>query len=174
MHIFWKYITDSSLNMLCAGIFVKDTLYSLYWNPKNFVNQKKWRITLKIFPWGTGRMGCKAVLLLWIFHVFLSVLCLLCLCMRLFICALRSPTQKGLTSWLSFVVSNCEFVTFPLVSWVRCGTWWYLFPIFATLLTLAMTWCSGSFQLKTVANKKVKIPSEYKSTNFAMIYAILW
>ena len=29
---------------------------------------------------------------------------------------------KGLTSWLSFVVSNCEFVTFPLVSWVGCGT----------------------------------------------------
>ena len=27
-----------------------------------------------------------------------------------------------LTSWLSFVMSNCEFVTFPLVSWVRCGT----------------------------------------------------
>ena len=22
----------------------------------------------------------------------------------------------------SFVVSNCEFVTFPFVSWVRCGT----------------------------------------------------
>ena len=51
-----------------------------------------------------------------------SVLCLLCLCARLFICALRSPAGKGLTSWLSFVVSNCEFVTFPLVSWVRCGT----------------------------------------------------
>ena len=29
---------------------------------------------------------------------------------------------KELTSWLSFVVSNCEFDTFPLVSWVRCGT----------------------------------------------------
>ena len=29
---------------------------------------------------------------------------------------------KGLTSWLSFVVSNCEFVTFLLVSWVRYGT----------------------------------------------------
>ena len=29
---------------------------------------------------------------------------------------------KGLTSWFSFVVSNCEFVTFPLVSWVGCGT----------------------------------------------------
>ena len=47
---------------------------------------------------------------------------LLCLCVRLFICALWSPAGKGLTSWLSFVVSNCEFVTFPLVSWVRCGT----------------------------------------------------
>ena len=37
-------------------------------------------------------------------------------------CALRSPAGKGLTSWLSFVVSNCEFVTFLLVSWVRRGT----------------------------------------------------
>ena len=63
----------------------------------------------------------KAVLLLWIFSVF-SVLYLLCLCVLLFICALWSPAWKGLTSWLSFVVSNCEFVTFPLVSWVRCGT----------------------------------------------------
>ena len=48
----------------------------------------------------------KAVLLLWIFYVF-SVLCLLCLCARLFICALWSLARKGLTSWLSFVVSNC-------------------------------------------------------------------
>ena len=50
-----------------------------------------------------------------------SVLCLLCLCARLFLCALWSPAGKGLTSWLSFLVSNCEFVTFPLV-WVRCDT----------------------------------------------------
>ena len=48
----------------------------------------------------------KAVLLLWIFYVF-SVLSLLCLCARLFICALWSLAGKGLTSWLSFVVSNC-------------------------------------------------------------------
>ena len=67
---------------------------------------------------------------------FCSVLCLLCLCARLFICALWSPAGKGLTSWLSFVVSNCEFVTFTLVSWVRCGTWLYRFQILASLLTL--------------------------------------
>ena len=47
---------------------------------------------------------------------FFSVLCLLCLCAHLYVCALGSPAGKGLTSWLSFVMSNCEFVTFPLVS----------------------------------------------------------
>ena len=54
--------------------------------------------------------------------MFFSVLCLICLCERLFICALWSPAGKGMTSWLSFVVSYCEYITFPLVSWVRCGT----------------------------------------------------
>ena len=56
-----------------------------------------------------------------LFLFFFSVLGLLCLCTRLFICTLWSPAGKGLTSWLSFVVYNCEFVTFPLVSWDRCG-----------------------------------------------------
>ena len=39
----------------------------------------------------------------------------------LLIAALWSPAGKGLTSWVSFVMSNCEVVTFLLVSWVRCG-----------------------------------------------------
>ena len=64
----------------------------------------------------------KAVLLLWIFSVVFFILCLLCLCARLFICALWSPAGKGLISWLSFVMFYCGFVTFPLVSCVRCGT----------------------------------------------------
>ena len=51
---------------------------------------------------------------------FLSGVC--CAFVRLFVCALWSPAGNGLTSWLSFMVSNCEFVTFPLVSRVRCGT----------------------------------------------------
>ena len=83
----------------------------------------------KIFYW-----PFKGGTTLWIFYVF-SVLCLLCVCARLFICALWSPAGKGLTSWLSFLVSNCEFVTFPLVSRVRCVTWLYRFLIFAPLLT---------------------------------------
>ena len=40
---------------------------------------------------------------------------------RLFIVALRSTAWKGLTSSLSFVMPNCEFVTYSLVSWFRCG-----------------------------------------------------
>ena len=64
-----------------------------------------------------------------------SVLCLLCLSARLFICALWSPAGKGLISWLLFVVSYCEFVTFPMVSWVSCGTSLYRILIFAPLLT---------------------------------------
>ena len=54
--------------------------------------------------------------------MFFSVLGLLIPCARLLICALWSSAGKGLASWLLFVVTSCEFVTFPLVSWVRCGT----------------------------------------------------
>ena len=36
---------------------------------------------------------------------FCSVLCLLCLRARLYICALWSPAGKRLISWLSFMVS---------------------------------------------------------------------
>ena len=62
----------------------------------------------------------KAVLLFWIIYV-ISVLFVLCFRARLFIDALCLPAGKGLTSWLSFVMSNCEVVIFPLVSWVRCS-----------------------------------------------------
>ena len=54
---------------------------------------------------------------------FFSVLCLLCLCARLFICALWSPAGKGLTSWLSFVVSTVSFrlVLSPTLAIVGTG-----------------------------------------------------
>ena len=44
----------------------------------------------------------------------LCYLCLFLLCFRahLFIDALWSPAGKGLSSWLSFVKSNCEVCTF--------------------------------------------------------------
>ena len=72
---------------------------------------------------------------LWIFYYFF----LSCVCYAFLSVCFYVPCGhllgKGLTSWLSFVVSICEFVTFPLVSWVRCGILLYRFLIFAPLLT---------------------------------------
>ena len=92
----------------------------------------------KIFNWPFQR-GTSFVDL---FCFFFCLNCLLCICMRLFICAMWSPAGKELTSWVSFVVSSCEFFfIFPLVSWVMCGTWLYRFLIFAPLLTsLSYRW----------------------------------
>ena len=63
---------------------------------------------------------------------FCSVLRLLCLCACLFICAVWSPAGKGLTSWLSFVVSA---VSLSLSHWypgsgvvLDCIDSWSLHP----------------------------------------------
>ena len=69
-------------------------------------------------------------------HLCYFCLVLLCLHARLFVDALWSPAGKGLTSWLSFVMSNFDVVTFPLVSGVRCGACLYRFLIFALFRTL--------------------------------------
>ena len=53
---------------------------------------------------------------------FCSVLCLLCLCARLFVCALWSPAGVGAILLALVCGVYYESVTFPLVSWVRCGT----------------------------------------------------
>ena len=63
---------------------------------------------------------------------FCSVLCLLCLCTRPFICAFWSPARKGLTSWLSFVVSNCEWPFYIDI----LGQVWYLIVSIPDLCTL--------------------------------------
>ena len=64
--------------------------------------------------------------------VFFSVLCLLCFCTHLFIYAMWPPAGRGLTPWLSFVVSICEFVT----SIGILGQVWYLIVSIPDLCTL--------------------------------------
>ena len=80
----------------------------------------------------------KAVLLLWIFYVFvLSCVCYV-LCASVYMCFLVTCWERA--DLLALVCGVfCEFVTFPLVSWVRCGTWLYRFLIFAPLLTLILS-----------------------------------
>ena len=59
-------------------------------------------------------------------------LCYFCLVvvMLSFIGALWSPAGKGLTSWLSFVMSNCEVVTFP------CGILGQVWCLIVSILDL--------------------------------------
>ena len=87
----------------------------------------RFKPSIKIFYW-PFQGGTSFVDLL----CFCSVLCLLCLCPRLFICALWSPAGKGLTSWLSFVVSA---VSLSLSHWypgsgvvLDCTDSWSLHP----------------------------------------------
>ena len=52
---------------------------------------------------------------------FCSDLCLLCLCASVYMCFLVTCWERA--DLLALVCGVfCEFVTFPLVSWVRCGT----------------------------------------------------
>ena len=58
---------------------------------------------------------------------------------RLFIAALWSPAGKGLTSSLLFIMSNCDFVTFP------CGILgqvWHLIEMIPDLFRLS--YCESS------------------------------
>ena len=98
-------------------------------------------------------------------HLCYFCLVLLCFHAHLFVDALWSPVGKGLTSWLSFVMSNCDVVTFPLVSWVRCGAWLYRFLIFALLLCFTQKYKRSLYKqfiysktcLKRPLKKKTKI-----------------
>ena len=52
---------------------------------------------------------------------FCSVLCLLCLCASVYMCFVVTCGERA--DLLALVCGVfCEFVTFPLVSGVRCGT----------------------------------------------------
>ena len=64
-------------------------------------------------------------------------------------------------------MSNCEFVTFPLVSWVKCGSWLYQFLIFA----LFRTWKDGNLLVysRKFTNNHVKI-SKKAVKNICILY----
>ena len=72
---------------------------------------------------GVGEMGfmfCD-LYVLWIFYVFvLSCVCYV-LCTSVYMCFVVTCWERA--DLLALVCGVfCEFVTFPLVSWVRCGT----------------------------------------------------
>ena len=92
---------------------------------------------------------------LWTPGGFICASFFICICLKkslpncFFLClsALWSPAGKGLAYWFScpwlFVVFLSLFHT---MSWVRCGTWLYIFLIIASFLTLGCCpfWGNGS------------------------------
>ena len=103
---------------------------------------------------------------------FCSVLCLLCLCARLFICALWSPAGKGLTSWLSFVVSA---VSLSLSHWYP-GSGVVLIVSIPDLRTLTY------FKLKISCphplrefSRHIRSPSEFQAaSNKRCLHSVRW
>ena len=82
-----------------------------------------------------------------------ALLCYLCLVFdmlsRLFIAALWSPAWKVLTYWLLFVMSNCDFVTFP--SGIL-GQLWYLIVWIPDLCRLSYFYVAAFFVIKLSIN----------------------
>ena len=111
--------TDESLLLLYL-LFISWFISSRRWCIDNlgvfiYVSWSTSELRVRLAPWNWFKPSSKIFLLTfprWYFFcgsfMFFSDLFLLCLCARLFICALWSPTEKGLTSWLLFVVSNYE------------------------------------------------------------------
>ena len=77
-------------------------------------------------------------------------------------CALWSPTGKWLTIWLSFVVSNCEFITFPIGI---LGQVWYLIVSIPDFCTLTYF-----FKNKTFSLSDIKLLLQYVSLQESLSY----
>ena len=100
----------------CRFEMLPHTPYVPEMAPSDFYLFPKLKFHLRGAQYGSNKGAIEAVN-----EYVIYVLFLLCFRARLFIDALWLPAGKGLTSWLSFVMSNCEVVTFPFVSWVRCS-----------------------------------------------------
>ena len=107
---------------------------TLLWLKFRLMQKPYWLFCIVRFTLLEATDRSKAVLLLWIFYVFvLSCVCYV-LCASVYMCFVVTCWERA--DLLALVCGVfCEFVTFPLVSWVRCGTWLYRFLIFAPLFT---------------------------------------
>ena len=70
---------------------------------------------------------------------------------RLFIAALWSPAEKGLASWLSFVMFICVFVTFP------CGILGQVWCLIVSILDLCHLSYLICFSRKVSVNLHCKL-----------------
>ena len=97
-----------------------------------------------------------------------------------------SPVGKGLISWLSFVVYNCEFVTFPLVSCRRhcvvvleqdtfiLAKYWFN-PGRPVLIYLKDSWWDVNNQIKQTSKQNISILGQvwYLIVSFLIFASLL-
>ena len=122
-----------------------------------YVSWSTSELRVRLAPWNRFRPSSKIFLLTGSrrysfcgsFMLFLS-----CVCYAFVRVCLLLPCGH-----LPFVVSNCEFVTFPLVSWVRCGTWLYWFLIFALFLTFMQQTPGLTHTFNNAVNNSTRIVS---------------
>ena len=143
------------LCFMFGGVVLSCLFLVALWSPAG-KGLTSWLLCLSCFvtfpnvPWSTSELRARLApwncfkpskIFYWPFQggsSFVDHLCYLCLVfimlLRLFIAALWSPARKGLTSWLLFVMSNCDFVTF------LCGILgqlWYLIILIHDLCRLS-------------------------------------
>ena len=86
-------------------------------------------------PFQSGTSFVDHLCYLWLVFVML---------LRLFIAGLLSPAGKGLTSWLSFVMLNCVFFTFPCG--ILCQVWYLIASVLETGLSPPVKYFTDSSQ----------------------------
>ena len=64
--------------------------------------------------------GWRNGIYLWIFYVFFCLVFAISLCASVYMCFVVTCWERA--DLLALVCGVSEFVTFPLVSWVSCGT----------------------------------------------------
>ena len=130
---------------ICFMRWCMAELWGLSYKPNIYVSWSTSELRVRLVPGKRSKPSSKifftdrskAVLLLWIFYVFFCLVFVMLLCTSVCWCPVVTCWERA-ASWLSFVMSICDFVTFPLVSWVRCGAWLYRFLIFALFLLCCM------------------------------------
>ena len=130
------------MNRIDSFLYFNIPCFSFYKCSLVFEEDKSLNIKLRVrlAPWNQFKPSSKIFLLTiprrcflcGSFMLFLSCFCYMLSWASVYWCLVVTCWERA---DLSFVKSNCEVVTFPLVSWVRCGAWLYRFLIFALFLT---------------------------------------
>ena len=111
------------MHWLFRGLSCQPNIYVSWSTSELIVRLAPWnrfKPSSKIFYWPF--QGGTAFVDLWWF--FFCLVFVMPLCASVYLCLVITCWEMA-DPWLSFMVSNCNFVTFLLVSWVRCGTWLY-------------------------------------------------